>query len=310
MIAGVAEPAGTYEVEARFQGGAWTSLGNVTGGAPFSLTLTGQAQGVGSFQIRRKTGGDIAPITSVTNVGIGEIFATTGQSNSSGRGLTNQTFTGTPLCGLFGNGNRWRACTDPVDVAEPGDAAVSRDSTAGGTVWLSLATQMANTLGVPIGIVPCAVGSSPATDWVTGAPLFDSCAARIAAVGGVRFAAHWQGETESVGSPGPGGYEASETAVADSFQAIGVALIPCRLQHLISVGSQAVLDINQGQVNAAIDAVVAAHANALPGPDLSGIQSEDATDLKVHLISNTAINAAANLWWPAINSDGQSQVWW
>lgn len=310
MIAGVAEPAGTYEVEARFQGSTWTSLGNVTGGTPFNLTLSGQPQGVGSFQLRRKTVGDIAPINTVTNVGIGEIFATTGQSNASGRGLNNQTFTGTPFCGLYGNGNHWRACTDPVDIIESGDAAVSRDSTAGGTVWPSVATQMANAIGVPVGIVPCSVGSSPATDWATGAPLFDSCASRIAAVGGVRFAAHWQGETESVGSPGPGGYQTSETAVADSFQAIGVALIPCRLQHLISSASQTVLDMNQGQVNAAIDAVVVAHANAYPGPDLSGIDSEDATDLKVHLITDTAIQSAANLWWTAINADGQSQGWW
>lgn len=169
---------------------------------------------------------------------------------------------------------------------------------------------MVASIGVPVGLIPCAVGSSAATSWATGQALFDSCSARIAAAGGARFAGHWQGETEAVGSPGPGGYEASENAVADSFQAIGVALIPCRLQHLISVNSQVVMDTNQGLVNAAIDAVVASHANAYPGPDLSGIQSEDATDLKVHLISDGAIQAAADLWWASINADGLAQAWW
>lgn len=88
--------SGTYTgsptaIEASWNGGPYTEIvSNPTGGT-YSGTLANQSVGQGTLTVRFTN--DINQSASAQYVGVGDIFVIAGQSNFSGRGTSNQTYT-------------------------------------------------------------------------------------------------------------------------------------------------------------------------------------------------------------------------
>lgn len=81
------------EFQARFNGGAWASIGTTDARGVLNGTLTGQSMELGALDVRE---GPSAVSRSVTDVGIGLVIVGTGESGMDGRGdtltLTNTSY--------------------------------------------------------------------------------------------------------------------------------------------------------------------------------------------------------------------------
>ncbi|HEY3417938.1 MAG TPA: sialate O-acetylesterase, partial [Armatimonadota bacterium] len=125
----------------------------------------------------------------IWHVAVGDLWVITGQSNAAGYG--HGPVVDPPALGvsLFGGNEEWRMAThpifDPTDTKHP----ANRD---GGWVdvspWLSFAREVLNGAGVPIGLIPTALGGSPLCAWDPGNPdgayLYDNMVSMIDAAGG------------------------------------------------------------------------------------------------------------------------------
>lgn len=77
-------------VEARFNGGAWTTLALVSATRRFDGTLRDQPAGQGTLDERLRE--RPTEIAHVNETGIGDIFIVAGQSSASGRGIDRQAY--------------------------------------------------------------------------------------------------------------------------------------------------------------------------------------------------------------------------
>jgi len=283
----------TY-IQARFNGGAWATIDASPSGGTFSGTLSNQAAGQGTLEVRLE---DSAKTDSVANIGIGDIFAISGQSNASGRGTNNQSYSHATLkATLFGNDYVWHDLTDPTDTSSSQvDAVSDDDALPAGSYWPLLASQIMTATGFPVAFVPCAKGGSSFSDWQAStdhsdrATLYGSMNYRISQVGGVKAVLMHEGEQDAdVGTA-----EATVNALLDSFandvntdQSIKV--MPCKLQTCSSI------DVTT--VNSAIGTAWGDNSNVLTGPDLSSIS------VVLHLESDTDLQDAADLWFTELET--------
>jgi hypothetical protein len=154
--------------------------------------------------------------------GVGINVLLIGQSNMVGNGNA-QTFTPvtSDLSALYGNDNRWKHLADPYDAG--GTAAqIDYDSWIGASLVPSLANALAATfVGVPIGFVTAARGSSPlhgssdiswvkrtAEDHADTTNLYGNSLSNARAAGGVELVVMHQGETDATNETSQGDYEA------------------------------------------------------------------------------------------------------
>ena len=148
------------------------------------------------------------PSLSVTRdrVGVGDVFVICGQSNASGRGpnLSVAEHPALKAC-LFGNDDRWRELTDPVDSPAGQVDLVSVDWQAGGSVWPRVATELMAATDVPVAFIPCARGNVTMQRWLrdpsrprSSHTLYGSIVRRVRAAGGsVRAVLLLQGESDA-----------------------------------------------------------------------------------------------------------------
>jgi hypothetical protein len=131
----------------------------------------------------------------VPRVGVGEVFVTCGQSNStscgSGGPAPNKTQTG--LVSSFG-GDTWQLCQDP----QPG----ARDNCQGGSPWPYFGDAMVAKYGVPVAIAVTGHGGAPVSNWNPGKPAFHWLMMRITQLGpqGFRALLWHQGESNVKGT--------------------------------------------------------------------------------------------------------------
>lgn len=289
---------GTYDVEARYNGGGWATIAASAKGS-FSGSLTGQAQGAGVCDVRLVAKPYIG---SSATIGIGDVFIIAGQSNASGRGYNQQSYTrsGGVWASLFGNDYVWREMTDPTDNANNQVDAASSDLafSPGGSVWPLVATSYLASQGVPCAFVPCALGGSSSTDWQPGAShtdrntLYGSANYR-ASLTGAKAILWWQGEADALNNVTQATYTTKLTAIANAFFADrGVKLMPAKLQTCSGLTAPQAAEMN--------NAVIAlwGTGNILTGPDLSGQTSDDS----FHLQQDSKLASAATLWWNAIKA--------
>jgi hypothetical protein len=284
--------AGTYQgtpsaIEARYNGGSWEVIDASPAGGTFSGTLEDQPEGQGLLEFRYS--GDISIMGSVANVGIGDVYICAGQSNMSGRGTSNQSYSHATLkaC-LFGNDYQWKQLVDPYDSASGQIDTVSSDTATGSFIPL-LATLLMDSESVPVAFIPAAKGGTAITAHLPGADhqdrstLYGSMVYRALQAGGVKAVLWWQGESDVISGVSQATYNGHMDTIANAVDAdLGVKLIPAKLQNITQ---------DETAVNAAIGEAWSDNANVLTGPDLFTVVNDG-----LHVISSAALQDAAERW--------------
>ena len=173
----------------------------------FSLTLEKVPQG-GLYRletrIKRPQALDLRPLRGdyIHHIGVGDIYVIAGQSNSSGtgKGIVNDG----PLLGvhLFANDERWKLAMHPLEDATNTLHPVTITRIFHGhSPWLAFARTIFQKTGIPVGLVPTALGGSPISRWLVGEEadggLFKNMADMLQKAGGKTAGILWyQGETE------------------------------------------------------------------------------------------------------------------
>lgn len=141
-------------IEYRAGAGGWRKLDAKVTDARFDATVELPAGGWYRFEVRATTGGRAVAAAAVERVGVGDVFVVAGQSNAANHGAEKQT-TKTKRVAAF-DGAGWQPADDPVPGA----------SGAGGSFLPPFGDAIAETFGVPVGLVPCAVGATSVREWL------------------------------------------------------------------------------------------------------------------------------------------------
>ncbi|WP_409345228.1 sialate O-acetylesterase [Paenibacillus sp. MBLB4367] len=155
----------------------------------------------------------------IHHLGVGDLYVIAGQSNASGTGKG--TVNDGPQLGvhLFGNDERWRLATHPLEDATNTLHPITVHGVFHGhSPWLAFGKAIVARTGIPVGLIPAALGGSPVRRWTgPGLELFDNMADMIAKAGGRIAGILWyQGETDAAS------HERTE-AYADAFRSFVAA---------------------------------------------------------------------------------------
>lgn len=165
----------------------WKTVGQAEKGK-FSATITGvPVGGEYTVEIRRLDAlGNIAEITDVANLLVGDIWVLAGQSNMEGVGDLENVQEPHPLVHNFTMAHRWELATEPlhwlIDSRDPvhyGNrlrgldeagrrqrrAADRERRTKGAGLGLPFAVEMVEHTGVPVGLISAAHGGTSMTQW-------------------------------------------------------------------------------------------------------------------------------------------------
>lgn len=136
----------TGAVEARFNGGSWLTIATVIGDGSQSGTLSGQAIGRGTLELREVA--TPANDSTVANFGIGNLYLVCGDSIAEGR-LTNaqnhELLANTPS--VYKQNDTWAEANDPTDTG-----------TLNGSNWPLLARLLTTDNDIPCGFVTTSTG--------------------------------------------------------------------------------------------------------------------------------------------------------
>lgn len=135
-------------------------------------------------------------------LGVGDLWCIAGQSNAAGTG--SGIVEDRPELGvhLFGNDEQWKLATHPLE-----DATRTRHPVTitgihhGHSPWLAFAKCLKQRLGLPIGLIPTALGGSPLQRWNPQEPgeadLYENMMDMIRKTGGqIRGIVWYQGESD------------------------------------------------------------------------------------------------------------------
>ncbi|MBE6570412.1 MAG: sialate O-acetylesterase [Ruminococcaceae bacterium] len=100
----------------------------------------------------------------VHHIGVGDIYVTCGQSNMTGYGKDNAYDPPTLGVHMLANTGTWRIATHPI-AAAVGSVYGFPEADTGTSPALSFARRLKEKLGVPIGIIPTAVGGTALAAW-------------------------------------------------------------------------------------------------------------------------------------------------
>jgi hypothetical protein len=138
-------------------GGSWVNLpGTPNAGKPFSSYLQ-VTPGLYKLDVRFvRSNLEACPPVTVSAVGVGEVFITAGQSNSTNAGKT-------PMKTISGkvfstNLTSWNAANDPQPIA----------TATGGSPWPILGDLLANYYNMPIGFISIGWGATHVALWMPG----------------------------------------------------------------------------------------------------------------------------------------------
>lgn len=160
----------------------------------------------------------------IWHVAVGDLWVITGQSNAAGYG--HGTVVDPPALGvsLFGGNEIWRMATHPIFDPTGTKYPANRDS---GWVdmspWLAFAKEILHGAGVPVGLIPSALGGSPLCSWDPGNPdgavLYDNMAKMIEAAGGKVAGMVWYQGCSDAGGEAAVTYLARFTRFIEAFRA-------------------------------------------------------------------------------------------
>ena len=172
---------GTYTgtptaIEASFNGGAWATIDAAPSGGNFSGTLSNQAAGQGTLEVRFTNNTGISDSASL--VSIGDIVVIAGTSNAEGQGTNDQTYSHATLEALLFK----ELATSFAELADPTDGDYSSPK---GSAWPHLATEWMASEGVPVAFITTGQSSTKlvadTADWEQGAAIYNQMLARITA---------------------------------------------------------------------------------------------------------------------------------
>ena len=280
-------------IEYRYNGGSWTTLDAAPTGGAFSESITLNRGEQGTLEVRFTNDTDAS--ASATFVGCGEVFAIFGQSNASGRGTNNRTYSHATLKVGQYTGNGWQEMADPIDAnANVLDSVADDTSTPGGHWAHKMCTDLMAGLDVPVGVLVVAKGGTGITSFLPGVDhldrttLYGSLNFHCNAVGGVKAVLWWQGETDAIAAMTQATYNGHLDTIANALQTDrGVKLVACLLQN-----SSGITDGDEQAIRDAVTEAVGDNANVLEGPDFSAIASDDS----FHLQTNTKVDNAGASW--------------
>lgn len=285
--------AGERTVEARLGSGAWADI-DVSSDGTFSGSLVA-GQGQGTLEVRIKDATAVS--ASVAYVGVGEVILCIGQSNMSGRGTTNQalatTYAGTLKASCYTNAYAWAELSDPYDSAAGALDTVASDPTAAGSYAVLLAGLLMTRLGVPVALIPGALGGTAITRWAVPvdhrnrSTLYGSAVNRALSAGGVGLIVWHQGENDATAGTASATYAAALEAISDALHAdLGVRLTACKIQLAGNYPPADTQQVNNG-IQLAWDS-----GAVLEGPDLYTVGVDDG----VHMMSDANLMEAAQRW--------------
>ena len=247
--------------------------------AVFSGRLRVPAGGWYTLQVKATSKGKDGGVSSVA-FGVGEVFVTAGQSNSTNFGQTRQSpFSGLVVC--F-DGAGYRVANDPQPFVA--------DLSAGGSPWPILGDLVASEVGVPVAFISTGYTGTDVARWLPGAPrqpggrpngfLFERLTTAIASAGpnGIRAVLWHQGEADTLIGTSTADYAARlQAVIAASRGATGLAT-PWGIAHASTIGPYYVLvcgdapgcfgavELRRQAVRSA-QAIVAAQPLNFAGPD-------------------------------------------
>jgi hypothetical protein len=148
----------------------WTALIDVTIFEGYFIGIFRQpAGGFYNLQIRPVFEGEAGEPVTVSTVGVGEVFITAGQSNSTNWGyptgfvpsLLVSSFDPGPDMGMDTafTGASWQYGIDPQPTLDGSNA---------GSVWPTMANNLSYALGVPIGLYSCGYTGTLIAEWLPG----------------------------------------------------------------------------------------------------------------------------------------------
>lgn len=140
----------------------WTEI-PITDAENFEGSIPVMAGGWYNVDIRAKLSDGTYLYQNIEKVGVGDIYITTGQSNSINYGGAKTKVNYDTISTWNPNDNTWQIANDPqitfLTNPSPG---------SGGSPWPSMANYIEPIAGVPIGIVACGIGSQPVSSFVPG----------------------------------------------------------------------------------------------------------------------------------------------
>jgi hypothetical protein len=307
--------AGT--VEARFNGGSWSTVAaSMTAGA-FNLTLTGQAAGAGTFEMRpAATPTDIA---SVNKVGIGAVLLFIGQSNMTEVATNKQVYTA--------SGSLFGSVFNAVDSDPQAFLSQWQDSNNKCKSFYALfQNSMIASIGYPVGIICAAVGGTSIAKWLPSNPLgytyptqafpnendfgqgeilsqraIDMVTA--SGSGGVELVCMQIGEQDTTDGTSQASFQADMQTVATAFNtAFGQNLMPAKIEQIYQ--NDLVTPYSLANINNAVGALWSGGTSITTGPDFSSLNAdpEPAYPRRVHLMSDSNLIAQAAGWWAAVKA--------
>jgi hypothetical protein len=263
----------------------WTALVDVTIFEGYFIGIFRQpAGGFYNLQIRPVYEGVAGQAETVLTVGVGEVFITAGQSNSTNWGYPTgfspdirvSCFNPGPEMGMDTafSGASWRYGIDPQPAL---------DGSAAGSVWPTMATDLANALGVPIGLYSCGYTGTLIAEWLPGYVLEPATETTPEIVlfthlinaieylngrGGVRAILWDQGESDYGFQTNPAVYQANLRYIINESRGITGVPIKWMVAQAASPLTVAVADrlgIEEAQ------ALVVDNFLTFPGPDTDAI---------------------------------------
>lgn len=170
---------------------SWNKVARKAKNGAFSGKLKLSAGGWYRIEIRAIKNGDIVDSAAVDKVGVGEVFVTAGQSNSTNYGFPKTTPVEDRVSAW--NGKEWQFAADPQPIA-------SDDSSRNGSPWPSLGDQLVQRLNVPIGFISTGWGGSAASQWNADGKFYPRMKTALQYLGkhGERAILWHQGETDMV----------------------------------------------------------------------------------------------------------------
>ena len=292
---------GTYTgtptaIEYNMGAGGWMTLDDSPSGGTFSESVTFNQGVQNTFSVRFSNDTDVND--SATMVGCGDVFAIYGQSNASGRGNNNQSYSGSWQASQYTD-DGWVELTDPFNDSSKQLPSVSGDGSAAGHWVHAFVSKYMEFTGVPVGVMVVAAGGLSITALIPGADHDDQttrygCLKTHAEDIGAKAVLYWQGETDAIAQMSQSVYNGHLDDIADSLDTdLGIPLIPCLLQN-----SSGITDADEQEIRDAVTEAVGDNTNVLQGPDFSAMGSDDA----YHFTTDGNLTTAGEAWATAVNT--------